>query len=161
MSRTTCSVSPTGTQHRMSIVKNVFNTIRSLLQLFRRKRVISTGGSEPAAGVVVARVHEGRTLMTGFDMKTEIAKLSRRILEPVAAKLDSQDLDNTVDRIRCAFEEINITPTPVETDFEVTAINILGPIQPMLTEADFTRVVDRLRGAMAGFCQGNRDRSAA
>ena len=58
-------------------------------------------------------------------------------------------------------EEINIAPTPVETDLEVTAINILRPIEPMLTEADFARMVDRLRGALAGFCQGNRDKSEA
>jgi hypothetical protein len=91
--------------------------------------------------------------MTEFDMKTEIANLSRRILEPVAAKVHGQELENTVGRIRCAFEELDIKRTPVDTDFEVTAMRILEPIQPTLTEADFTRVVDRLGGAMAGFCQ--------
>jgi hypothetical protein len=40
-----------------------------------------------------------------------------------------------------------------DTDFENVAVTILGPIQPMLSEAEFTRMVDRLGGAMAGFCQ--------
>ena len=96
--------------------------------------------------------------MTGFDMKTEIAKLSRRVLEPVAAKVHGQELENTVDRIRCAFEELNIEPTPVDTDFAVMVARILDPIQPTLTEVDFARVVDRLGGAMAGFCQGSGTR---
>jgi hypothetical protein len=142
----------------MSTVANVFSILRALLWLFGRKQVKGTSPSGTAAATVVTGPHEGRALMTGFDMKTEIAKLSRRVLEPVAAKVHGQELDNTVDRIRCAFEELNIKHTPVDTDFEVMAMRILEPIQPTLTQVDFTRVVDRLGGAMAGFCQGSGTR---
>ncbi len=97
----------------------------------------------------------------GFDMKIEIAKLSRRIPEPVAAKVPAQELETAVARIRYTFEELNTKSTTADTDFKMMAINILEPIRPTLTEADFARIVDRLRGAMVGFCQSDRDRSAA
>ncbi len=97
----------------------------------------------------------------GFDMKVEIAKLSRRILEPVAANVRAEELENAVGRIRYAFEELSTSGTTADTNFKVTAANILEPIRPTLTETDFARIVDRLRGAMAGFCQADRDQSAA
>jgi hypothetical protein len=97
----------------------------------------------------------------GFDMKAEIAKLSRRILEPVGARVSVQELENAVDRIRYAFEELRTKRTRADADFKMMAVSILDPIQPTLTEGDFARIVDRLRGAMAGFCQSDQDRSAA
>ena len=86
-------------------------------------------------------------------MQTEIGKLAERIVEPVAAKLTTQELGNVVSQIKHAFEQLNTKRAVADTDFENMAVTILGPIQPMLSEAEFTRMVDRLGGAMAGFCQ--------
>jgi hypothetical protein len=112
--------------------------------------------------MVVTGIHDGSAVMSdGFDMTIEIEKLSSRILEPVAAKAPQQELGNAIARIRHAFEELNTKRPTVDTDFKMMAINILEPIQPALAETDFARIVDRLRGAMAGFCRSDRDRSAA
>ena len=97
----------------------------------------------------------------GFNMQTEIAKLAERIVEPVAAKLTMQEPEHVVGRIRYAFEQLNTRRTTADADFENMAVNILEPVKSMLSEAEFTRTVDRLRGAMAGFCQSDWGRTAA
>jgi len=86
-------------------------------------------------------------------MRNEIAKLADRIVEPVAAKLAMHELETVVGRIRCAFEQFNAEHVTADTSFEEIAVSIMKPIQPMLDEAEFARVADRLKGAMAGFCQ--------
>jgi hypothetical protein len=91
---------------------------------------------------------------SGFDMRSEIAKLADHIVEPVAAKLALEELEPVAGQIRHAFEQL-ITRDPADGDFERVAINILEPVHPKLSEAEFVRMVDRLRGAMVGFCQSN------
>jgi hypothetical protein len=92
---------------------------------------------------------------SGFDMRGEIAKLAEHIVEPVAAKLALQELEPVAGQIRHAFEQLITRDTTADGDFESTAVNILQPVQPKLSEAEFIRMVDRLRGAMVGFCQSN------
>jgi hypothetical protein len=75
--------------------------------------------------------------------------------------MTKQELDAAVGLIRRAFEELNTKHTAADTDFKVMAVNILGQVQFTLSEAEFERVVDRLCGAMAGFCRNDRDQSAA
>ena len=91
----------------------------------------------------------------GFDMRGEIAKLAEHIVEPVAAKLALEELEPVAGRIRHAFERLITRDATVDGDFESTAVDILQPVQPKLSEAEFIRMVDRLRGAMVGFCQRN------
>ena len=86
-------------------------------------------------------------------MRGEIAKLAERIVEPVATKLSTQELEPVLGRIRSTFEELDTKRATADADFEDTAVNIVEPIRPMLSEAEFSRIVDRLRGAMAAFCQ--------
>jgi hypothetical protein len=97
----------------------------------------------------------------GFNMQAEIAKLAERIVEPVAAKLATQELEHVVERIRGAFEQFAERRTTADTDFENIAKNILEPAQPRLSEAEFTRIVDRLTGALVGFCQSDWGQSPA
>jgi hypothetical protein len=92
---------------------------------------------------------------SGFDMRGEIAKLAEHIVEPVAAKLALQELEPVAGQIRHAFEQLITRDTTADGDFESTAVNILQPVQSKLSEAEFMRMVDRLRGAMVGFCQRN------
>jgi hypothetical protein len=94
-----------------------------------------------------------------FDMQTEIADLAARIIGPVAANLAPKELDTAVAHIRLAFGQLSTGGAPTNGDFEKMAVNILAPLRAKLCEADFTRIVDRLRGAMAGFCQ--RDEAEA
>jgi hypothetical protein len=89
-------------------------------------------------------------------MQTEIARLAERIIEPVAAKLTTQEREGVVDQIRSAFEQLTIKHT-ADTTFENKAVNILRAVQPRLTEAECTRMADRLEGAMAAFCQVGSD----
>src|SRR6266446_5437013 len=89
---------------------------------------------------------ERKVMNSGFDMQNEIAKLAECVVEPVAAKLTTQELEPVVGQIRHAFEELNTTRTAAETDFENVAVNILQPVQPKLSAAEFMRMVDRLRG---------------
>jgi hypothetical protein len=97
-----------------------------------------------------------RELMnSGFDMRSEIAKLTEHIIEPVAAKLASEELEPVAGQIRHAFEQLITREARADSEFESTAVNILQPVQPKLSEAEFMRMVDRLRGAMVGFCQRN------
>jgi hypothetical protein len=92
---------------------------------------------------------------SGFDMRSEIATLAERIIEPVAAKLALKELEPVVSQICHAFEQLNAKPTTAGTSFEDRAVSVMKPLQPMLSEQEFTRVVDRLRGAMVGFCKRN------
>jgi hypothetical protein len=94
-------------------------------------------------------------------MQAEIAKLAERIVEPVTVKLSTQELENVVSQIKHTFEELNAQRAGADTDFENVAVTILRSIQPTLSEAEFARMVDRLGGAMAGFCQSDLDRSVA
>ena len=90
-----------------------------------------------------------------FDLQTELANLARRIVGPVAAKVAQKDLDMAVGQIRHTFEQLNTKSVGANVDFENMAVNILEPMRAKLSEANFARIVDRLRGAMAGFCQRN------
>ena len=146
----------------MFTVANVFRIIRSLFQLLARRRAKGITRSETTAATVTSAAAvtggtpEGRAAVrAGFNMQAEIAKLAERIVEPVAAKLAAQELENVVERIRSAFEQFAKRCTTTDTDFENIAINILEPVQPRLSEAEFMRIVDRLRGAMVGFCQSD------
>jgi hypothetical protein len=94
-----------------------------------------------------------------FDLQTELSNLARRIVGPVAAKVAQKELDATVGHIRHAFEQLNIKNVGTNVDFSNMATNILEPMRANLSEANFARIVDRLRGAMAGFCQ--RDEAKA
>jgi hypothetical protein len=67
-----------------------------------------------------------------------------------------QELGNVISQIKHVFEQLN-TKRTTDTDFENMACTILRPIQSMLSEVEFTRMVDRLGGAMAGFCQSPGD----
>jgi hypothetical protein len=90
---------------------------------------------------------------TAFDMPTEVANLAERIVGPVAAKVAQNELDTALSQIRHVFEELNNESAPANVDCEYVAIDILEPVRAKLSEADFARIVDRLRGAMVGFCQ--------
>jgi hypothetical protein len=94
-----------------------------------------------------------------FDLQTEVANLARRIVGPVAAKVAQKELDTAVGHIRHAFEQVNSKSVGPNVDFENMATNILEPMRAKLSEANFARIVDRLKGAMAGFCQ--RDEAIA
>ncbi len=138
--------------------------LRSLWRrLFARRRVNSASRGETLAAVAATSIREGSAAMTaGFDMRNEIAKLADRIVEPVAAKLAVHQLEPVVGQIRCAFEQFNAESATADASFEEMAVSVMKPIQPMLDEAEFARMVDRLRGAMAGFCQrSNWNESAA
>ena len=88
-----------------------------------------------------------------FNMHIEIANLAERIVGPVAARLAQKELDTVVAQIRHAFEQLRTERAPGNVDFENMAANILEPVRAKVGEANFTRIVDRLRGAMVGFCQ--------
>jgi hypothetical protein len=92
---------------------------------------------------------------SGFDMRSEIAKLAEHIVEPVAAKLALEELEPVAGQIRHAFEQLVTSDTAADGDFESMAVNILQPVQPKLSEAEFMRMVDRLGGAMVAFCCRN------
>jgi hypothetical protein len=93
-----------------------------------------------------------------FDLQTELANLARRIVGPVAAKVAQKDLDIAVGQIRHAFEQLNTKSVGANVDFDNMATSILEPIRTKLSEANFGRIVDRLRGAMVGFCQRDEAR---
>jgi hypothetical protein len=88
-----------------------------------------------------------------FDMKTEIGKLARRIVEPISAQVPAHDIEAVVARIRGAFAQLETKRATADEDFEAMAVTILEPVKAKLSEASFARIVDRLRGAMVGFCQ--------
>ena len=94
----------------------------------------------------------------GFNMQAEFTKLAQRIVAPVAAKLTMQELEHIVGEIGYAFEQFNARHTTGDTDFQNTSVSILEPVRPKLSGTDFARIVDRLRGAMAGFCQRDRQK---
>jgi hypothetical protein len=97
--------------------------------------------------------------MSGFDMQAEIAKLAERIIEPVTAKLTAEELEQVTGQIRDAFEQL-IRRTEAGAGFEGMAVNIVEPVQPKFTAAERGRMVNRLSGAMAAFCQGLGQRAA-
>jgi len=88
-------------------------------------------------------------------MKTEIKKLAERIVEPVVDKIAAQERQFIVDEICNSFEQLATKRTVPDTDFQSMAVEIVKPVQPMLSAVEFARIVDRLRGAMVGFCQGD------
>ena len=88
-----------------------------------------------------------------FNLQTEVVNLARRIVGPVAAKVAQKELGTAVGHIRHAFEQLNCKGAGANVDFENMAVNILEPMRAKLSEANFARIVDRLRGAMGGFCQ--------
>jgi hypothetical protein len=104
--------------------------------------------------MVTIRTSGGAEVMdAAFDLQTEVANLAERIIGPVAAKLAQKELDTAVGQIRHAFEQLNSKSAGANVDFENMAVNILEPMRVKLSEANFARIVDRLRGAMVGFCQ--------
>jgi hypothetical protein len=108
-----------------------------------------------AIGTVKLAKPQGRKAMSsGFDMQAEIAKLAERIIEPVAAKLSDAERAEVTGQTRDAFEQLNADRPAPDVSFEHKAVTILGPVEPRLTTAERKRVVDRLSGAMAAFCQG-------
>jgi hypothetical protein len=145
----------------MFSVANVLSIIRSLFRLFAQTRPkgispneTSTTTAPIATGVATTAKPQGnKVTIAGFDMEAEIAKLAARIVEPVAGKLAVEELEPVVGQIRHAFEQLNTKRTTADTSFEQLPVSIMKPAQPMLSDAEFTRVVDRLRGAMVGFCQ--------
>jgi hypothetical protein len=88
-----------------------------------------------------------------FDLQTEVANLAERIVGPVAVKLAQKELNAALGEIRNAFEQLSAKSPPAHNDFKNVALNILEPVRAKLSEADFARIADRLRGAMVGFCQ--------
>ena len=88
-------------------------------------------------------------------MRCEIATLAERIVEPVAAKLSARKLEHVMGQINSAFDRFDKASTAADIDFENIAVNIVEPLQSELSEAEFRRMVDRLKGAMVGFCQKN------
>jgi hypothetical protein len=94
-----------------------------------------------------------------FDLQTEVANLAGRIVGPVAAKVAQKDLDTVVGQILHAFEQLNVKNVGANVDFKNMATNILEPMRAKLSEANFARIVDRLRGAMVGFCQRDEARA--
>lgn len=146
----------------MFTAANVFSILRSLWLLLTRRRVKAARLRAAPAAMVMTSKNEGAQVMTtGFNMQAEIAKLAARIVEPVAPKLSTQELEHVVGRIGNAFERFNETRTASDTDFESIAVNILEPVRAELSESEFVRIVDRLRGAMVGFCQSDWRQSAA
>src|SRR6266404_6943113 len=95
---------------------------RSLWRLlFARRRAKSAIRSETTPTTVVISTPEERKVMnSGFDMQNEIAKLAECVVEPVAAKLTTQELEPVVGQIRHAVEELNTTRTAAETDSNST-----------------------------------------
>jgi hypothetical protein len=113
----------------------------------RAKRINTGYGNNSHLG------REAEEMDAALDLQTEMANLARRIVGPVAAKVPQNDLDTAVGHIRHAFEQLNSKSVGANADFENMAANILEPMRATLSEANFARIVDRLRGAMVGFCQ--------
>ena len=110
--------------------------------------------SESVPGMLTAlHISRKRVMSAAFNMQTEIANLADRIVEPVAVKLAQKELDAVMDQICSTFAQLNTKRIVADEDFEATAVTILGPVKAKLSEAVFARIVDRLRGAMVGFCQ--------
>jgi len=135
-------------------VANIFSILWSWLRLSARRKVKDTTRSVTADGIAKADTPKVCVAVkAGFNLQGEIAKLAERIVQPVARKLTMQELEPVVDQIRHAFEQLNTKRGEADTRFEETAVSIMKSLEPLLSEAEFTRVVDRLNGAMAGFCK--------
>jgi hypothetical protein len=123
---------------------------------------IATGAAAPAVRSATTITSEERKLMSsGFDMPTEIAKLAERIIEPVAAKLSAEEREQVTGHIRRAFEQLDKERTVSGTSVTNIAAGIIAPVHPRLTDAERDRIVDRLSGAMAAFCQSGSGQRAA
>jgi hypothetical protein len=125
----------------------------------------ATASGADAAAAAPAPVRsakpQGRKVMSsGFDMQAEIARLARRIIEPAAARLTAQELEQVVSLTRDVFEQFNTGRPAPEAGFADVAVSIIEPVQASLTDIQRRRVVDRLSGAMAAFCQGVGQRAA-
>src|SRR5215475_13924587 len=84
-------------------------------------------------------------------MQAEVANLAERIVGPVAVKLAQRELSAALGEIRNAFEQLSTKSPPAHVDFKNVALHILEPVRAKLSEADFARILDRLRGALIGF----------
>jgi hypothetical protein len=123
--------------------------------------IITAGAAAAAPGPDRSTKPQGRKVMSsGFDMQAGIARLAKRIMEPVAAKLTAQELEQVLGLIRAAFEQFNAGHPAPEPDFANMAAIIIEPVQASLTDVERRRVSDRLNGAMAAFCQGVGQRAA-
>jgi len=74
-------------------------------------------------------------------------------------KLAQNGFGTAVEHIRHAFEQLSTKRAAVDTDFGKNSAQYPLPARSQLSEADFARIVDRLGGAMAGFC--HRDETKA
>ena len=139
---------------------NLVSILQSLLRLLTRRRAKGAGRSNNEAFTVVTSMRErSEGINAGFDMKTEIKKLAERIVEPIANKIAAQELQLIVGEICNAFEQLATERSAPDTDFQSMAVNTVKPVQSILSEVEFARIVDRLRGAMAGFCQSDWDKA--
>jgi hypothetical protein len=144
----------------MFTAANVFNLLRSLWLLLTRRRIEAVSRKAAAAMVVTSKPQRAEVMNAGFNMQAEIAKLAERIVEPVSPKLGMQKLEQVLGQIGNVFKDFSKTRTTSDTDFESIAVNILEPVRPELSEPEFVRIVDRLRGAMVAFCQSDWGQSA-
>jgi hypothetical protein len=93
--------------------------------------------------------------MEMHEIHAAIEELAEHIVEPVAAKLSTEELGSILSRMNDAFQQLNIKPIAADTDFGNMAFTIFRPVQSVLGEKEFTRMVGRLKGAMVGFCQSD------
>ena len=93
--------------------------------------------------------------MEMHEIHAAIEELAEHIVEPVAAKLSTEELASISTRINAAFQQLNVKPIAADTDFENMAFTIFRPVQSELGKKEFTRMVARLKGAMVGFCQSD------
>jgi len=93
---------------------------------------------------------------SGFDMHAEIAQLAERIIEPVAERLTARQLDELMAVTREVFEQLDAGSAVPEPGFGAVACGIIEPVRTNLSDSEYRRAVDRLTGAMAAFCQGQR-----
>src|SRR5712671_6659969 len=62
--------------------------------------------------------------MEMHEMHTAIEELAEHIVEPVAAKLSTEELGRILSRINYAFQQLNIKHIPGDTNFENIAFTI-------------------------------------
>jgi hypothetical protein len=79
----------------------------------------------------------------------------------VTAKLTVQEQEQIASRIRDAFEQFNSNRAAPDASFGNMAVSMLDPVQAGLTDVERRRMIDRLSGAMAAFCQGLGQQRAA
>src|SRR6266404_6757793 len=64
--------------------------------------------------------------MEMHEMYTAIEELAEHIVEPVAAKLSTEELGRILSRINYAFQQLNIKHIPGATNFEISLSPSLG-----------------------------------